>query len=161
MKLMIQRLLLFGLLLIGTAPQVRALELGACESERNKMIYILKNVFKPYLKNHTELPGLRDDIIGLANSLTGWVEDIDQCYRTVFQHYDAPIDNPSLNNGLDWSAQLVAFNDVIQNAGRQLQDADIDSTTWRMLDNDLQQLMPNIFLPNYSYEAVVADGGYN
>ena len=160
MKLMTQRLLLFGLVLFSTSTQVWALELGACESERSKMVFVLKNVFKPYLKNHAELTGLRDEIISLSNSMNGWVEDIDQCYRAVFQLYDAPIDNAPLNNGLDWSTQLVAFNKVIQSASQELQETADSDTTWQSLDMDLQKLLPNVFLPNYSYEAVLADGGY-
>ncbi|WP_020407177.1 hypothetical protein [Hahella ganghwensis] len=138
-----------GLLLLFTPLSTSALELGACETERNKIVFVLKSVFQPYLKDNSQLPYLRQDIIDLSNSLNGWVEDIDACYRTVFRQYGAPVDHHQLNNGLDWSAQLVVFNGVIQKASQHLQQESENEDFWPQLNKALNDYLPDVFIPGF------------
>ncbi|OZG71901.1 hypothetical protein BTA51_18005 [Hahella sp. CCB-MM4] len=145
--------LMFGLLLFVIPMFSMALELGACESERNKIVVILKSVFTPYLLDHQPLSSMGQDIIDLSSSMSGWVEDIDDCYRTVFRQYGAPVNYTALNNGLDWSSQLVALNDVIQDASKSLQLDPNNEELWNHLDRELNKYLPEVFVPSFFFDA--------
>ncbi len=145
--------LVCGLMVLMTPVSSLALELGACESERNKIVFILKSVFTPYLLDEQSLSAMGQDIIDLSYSMDGWVEDIDDCYRTVFRQHGAPVNHSGLNNGLDWSSQLVELNGVIQQASKSLQQNPDDEDLWPHLDQALNKYLPEVFIPSFQFDA--------
>ncbi len=149
-----------GILCCLPLTSAQGLELGACESERGKLVFILKHVFQPYLHAEKQLSEMRRELLDLSNSLDGWVEDIDNCYREVFGKYRAPVNNSMLNDSIDWSMQMLDLKQQISQNREDIEKSPQDALFWSDLDSMLQQALPLLFAPNKPYQSLVSNGGH-
>ena len=150
--------LLFGCLLFSASTS--ALGLGSCESERGKLVFVLKHVFKPFMQHQTELSSMRKEIIDLSSSLDGWVEDIDDCYRSVFSYYHAPVNNTVLNDSVDWSMQMRDLKQELKKHLHAISNNPEDDIFWQELSILLRNKLPPIFKPNKPFRAMLARGEF-
>lgn len=150
--------LLFGCLLCSASAS--ALGLGSCESERGKLVFVLKHVFKPFMQNQTELSAMRQEIVSLSTSLDGWVEDIDDCYRSVFRFYHAPVNSAVLNDGVDWSMQMTDLKQELKKYLHAIRNSPEDDIFWQELSSLLRNKLPTIFEPNKPFRAMLARGEF-